>query len=174
MPALKRWLKPMMKIEKHSRPNGRIAEEIVGIVEDLTGKWFTVDVASATKRDLLFQDVICANIKKRVRAFLMFTSCEGSIQITLMGTSPKYRGSGLGSALMEHLVTYAEQLGFSEIVAFTVPPATKPSFKETLEFYRNRGFHIEREYTELWQSGALELHRSLTKTSQQSASGNVA
>jgi ribosomal protein S18 acetylase RimI-like enzyme len=150
-----------MDIEIHRRPSSHVAEEILSIVEDLTGEWFTEDVAPATRRDLLLQDAVCVREKSRVRAFLMFTSYDGAIHITLMGTSPEYRGRGFGSALIEFLVSHAEELGFWEIIAFTVRPEAKPCYRATVDFYRKRGFRVVREHGELWQSGAVELRRQL-------------
>ncbi len=152
-----------MRIEIHRRPTGSVADEIVSIVRDLTGEWFTEDVAPGTRRDLLFHDVICARSDGRLRAFLMFTSQDGAMHISLMGTSPGYRGRGLGTALIDRLAPHALELGFRELVAFTVPPAAKPAYQATLDFYRKRGFEVVREYAELWQSGALELRKSLAR-----------
>ena len=157
-----------MKIEIHSRPTGPAADEIVSIVRDLTGEWFTPDVAPATRRDLLFQDVVCVRQDGRIRAFIMFTSHDGAILITLMGTSRQCRGRGFGSALMDRLASHAKELGFGEIVTFTVPPAAKPAYQATVGFYQKRGFRVVREYAELWQSGALELRKPLTESRQQS------
>ena len=162
-----------MNIEIHSRPPGPVADDIVSIVRDFTGEWFTPDVAPATRRDLLFQDVLCVRQDGRIRAFIMFTSHDGAIQITLMGTSREFRGRGFGSALMYRLVSHARELGFGEIVTFTVPPAAKPAYQATVGFYQKRGFRIVREYTELWQSGALELRKSLSESRQQSLAADA-
>jgi ribosomal protein S18 acetylase RimI-like enzyme len=150
-------------IEMHSRPSGPVAEEILSIVRDLTGEWFTPNVAAATPRDLLFHDVVCVRQNNRVRAFAMFTSHDGAIQITLMGTSPGCRGRGFGSALIKSLVARAKEMGFTEIVVFTVPPSAKPVYQATLDFYQRRGFRVVKEYTELWEHGALELRKPLSR-----------
>ncbi|MBI5094125.1 MAG: GNAT family N-acetyltransferase [Candidatus Hydrogenedentes bacterium] len=155
-----------MEIYLHSRPAGLVAEAILSIVADLTGEWFTTDVAPATERDLLFQDVFCAIQDGRIRSFIMFTSHDGAIHITLTGTSPAYRGQGIGSALMKRLELHAGALGFDEIVVFTVPPASKPVYQATVDFYRKHGFKVVKEYRELWQNGALELRKSLRESSQ--------
>jgi ribosomal protein S18 acetylase RimI-like enzyme len=157
-----------VKIEMHSRPTGRIADDIISVVESLTGEWFTADVAPATRRDLLFQDVLCATLDECIRAFVMFTSHDGALQITLMGTHLEYRGRGIGSKLMERLVAHARSLGFDELVTLTVPPASRPAFKSTLDFYIEHGFNVAREYPGLWQSGAIELRKRLTGSGQQS------
>ena len=162
-----------MDIEIHRRPTGPTADQIVSIVGDLTGEWFTPDVAPATRLDLHFQDVVCGTQNGRVRAFIMFTSQDGAILITLMGTHPSWRGRGFGSALMGRLVTHATALGFCEIVTFTVSPASKPAYQATLAFYEKRGFAVVKEYSEFWQSGALELRKPLTESSQQSAAADV-
>jgi ribosomal protein S18 acetylase RimI-like enzyme len=150
-----------MKVEIHERPSGSVAEEILSIVEDLTDDWFTKDVAPAVRRDLLFQDTVCVRQGGRIRAFIMFTSHDGAIHITLMGTSPECRGRGYGSELIRCLVSHAEELGFGEIVTFTVPPASRPAYRATVDFYKKRGFRVVKEHASLWQSGALELRRSL-------------
>ena len=156
-----------------SRPSGPVVEEILSIVDDLTGEWFTPDVAPATRQDLLLQDVVCAKQDGRIHSFIMFTSHDGAILITLMGTHPDWRGRGLGTSLIDRLVTHAKALGFCEIVTFTVPPSTKPAYRPTLDFYERRGFTVVKEYSELWQSGTLELRKSLRNSSQQSATSDT-
>lgn len=150
-----------MNIEIHKRPSGSVAEEILSIVEELTGDWFTSDVAPATRRDLLFQDIVCVRQDGRIRAFIVFTGHDGAIHITLMGTSPEYRGRGYGSELIRCLESHAKELGFGEIVTFTVPPVSRPAYQATVDFYKKRGFRAVKEHASLWQSGALELRKSL-------------
>jgi len=150
-----------MRIEIYKRPTGPVAKEIISIVKELTGNWFTEDVAPATQRDLFFQNVVCGLEDGRICSFIMFTSHDGMIEITLMGTNPKYRGQGFGSALMERLFSFAKELGFSEIVTFTVPPTSKPAYQATVDFYQKLGFRVVKKYTELWQNGAWELRKSL-------------
>jgi len=156
-----------MEIELHSRPEGGTADEILEIVDHLTDRWFSRDVAPATRRDLLFHDVLCAKQDGRTRAFLIFTSHDGMIQITLMGTSPEYHGQGFGSALLSHLDRHARDLGFDEIVTFTVPPSSNPAYRSTVEFYEKHGFRVVKKYTELWRSGAWELRKAISGGSQQ-------
>ena len=155
-----------MEIEILSRPTGSAADEILTIVGDLTDEWFTSDVAPATRHDLLFQDVVCAKESGLIRAFIMFTSHDGAILITLMGTHPDWRGRGFGTSLIDRLVAHAKTLGFCEIVTFTVPPASKPTYRATVDFYEKRGFAVVKEYSELWQSGAWELRKSLADSRQ--------
>ena len=157
-----------MEIEIHNRPAGSIADEILEIVDRLTDRWFSPDVASATRRDLLFHDVLCAKEDGRIRSFLMFTSHDGMIQITLMGTSPDCHGQGFGSALLSRLDRHACDLGFDEIVIFTVPPSSNPAYQSTVEFYEKHGFRVIKKYTELWRSGAWELRKAVSHGSQQS------
>ncbi|MDF2648514.1 MAG: hypothetical protein K0Q73_4319 [Paenibacillus sp.] len=61
----------------------------------LTGDWFTDNVPENTSRDLLFQDMICLQLEGRIKSYIIFTSLEGRIYITLMGTHPEYRDQGL-------------------------------------------------------------------------------
>jgi len=80
----------------YQRPNFPIIAEILEIVNLLTPEWFTPNVPDDTRRDLLFQDVLCLRQDGKLVAFLVFTSWDGSLHITLMGTHPDYRGKGLG------------------------------------------------------------------------------
>lgn len=150
-----------MEIELYKRPGEPVAEEILSIVEELTGAFFTEDVAPATRLDLTFQDVLCARAEGRIRSFLMFTGLDGAIHITLMGTSSSYRRQGLGSALLKRLELHATKLGYDELVTFTVPPTAKPAYQSTVDFYQKHGFVVVKRYTELWQIGAWELRKSL-------------
>lgn len=112
--------------------------------------------------DLLFHDALClADQEGEIRSFIVFTSLDGSINNSLMGTHPDHRGRGYGSLLMNHLFKYVKSLGFDWVVAFTVPPETKPSYQSTVKFYQKLGFKIKKLYTELWESGAVELVKEL-------------
>ena len=150
-----------MEIEILQRPGGPAAAQILAIVEKLSGTWFTDDVLPAIRLDLLFQDAVCAREDNGIRAFILFTSQDGALHITLMGTDPDHRRRGYGTALMRRLEEHARQLGFAELVAFTVPPDKKPAFQDTVDFYFKCGFRLAKRYTELWQSGAWELRKVL-------------
>jgi GNAT superfamily N-acetyltransferase len=149
-------------IEHHARPSGPVADEIVRIAELLTEHWFTVNVPEDTRRDLLFHDALCLIEGGRVRSFLVFTSRDVRLEITLMGTDPAWRGRGYGSLLMERFLQHARDLGYEQVVAMTVPPEVKPVYAATVAFYKKHGFVEARRYTELWEDGALELARDLS------------
>ncbi|MGM0885020.1 MAG: GNAT family N-acetyltransferase [Bacillota bacterium] len=147
--------------ERPSKSEDPVVEQINQLIISLTGVWFTNDVAEDTLKDLFFQDVLCAEVEGRVTSFIIFTSSEGSISISLMGTHPNQHRNGFGSLLMHHLIEHVKSLGFTRIVALTVPPKFKPSYQQTVDFYEKHGFHIEKEYTELWHSGTIQLVKSL-------------
>lgn len=151
----------------HHRPaldNPDITEQIAHIAQELTGEWFTPDVAESIHLDLLFQDALCLEVEGKVFAFILFTGCDGAISITIMGASPGFRRRGYGSDLMEYLIRHASELGFNRIEVLTVPPAQKPHYGATIHFYEKHGFIIEKELTGLWQSGsALKLVRRWTQ-----------
>ena len=146
-----------MNIRLCQRPSGHVASEIVEIATLLTEHWFTSNVPDDTRYDLLFQDAFCLYDDDQLRAFLMFTSLDGSINITLMGTHPSYRRHGYGSMLINRLVQHATNLGFSKIVAMTVPADVKPAYQTTIAFYKKHGFVETKRYEELWENGAIEL-----------------
>jgi ribosomal protein S18 acetylase RimI-like enzyme len=101
-----------------------------------------------------------------LRSFLMFTSLDGCINITLMGTHPGCHGQGYGSMLIERLLQRALALGFNKIGVMTVPADMKPAYQATIGFYKKHGFVETKRYQELWESGAVELVRILSPIMQ--------
>ncbi|WP_055668721.1 GNAT family N-acetyltransferase [Desnuesiella massiliensis] len=153
-----------IEFKLYQRPSNKdIIKQIINIINSLTGKWFTENVAADTERDLLFQDVLCITIEDKIVSFIIFTCWDGSIYITLMGTKLEHQGLGLGSKLMNYFCSYIKQIGFDEIVVLTVPPKVKPSYNSTVNFYIKNGFEITQEYQEMWENGAVELIKDLAK-----------
>lgn len=147
--------------ERPTRFGNPVVQKINQIISSLTGVWFTEDVAEDTLKDLNFQDLLCAESDGQVTSFIVFTSAEGSISISLMGTDPRYQRKGFGSKLLLHFFDHVKEMGFNKIVALTVPPSSKPVYQQTVNFYEKHGFNIEKEYTELWQSGTIRLVKFL-------------
>ncbi|NHN31462.1 GNAT family N-acetyltransferase [Paenibacillus agricola] len=153
-----------LSINLYERPNrfgDPITQKINQLINSLTGIWFTEDVAAETCKDLMFQDLLCAESDGQVTSFLVFTCSEGSISISLMGTDPRYHRKGIGSKLLLHLFEHVKKMGFNKIVVLTVPPSSKPLYQQTVQFYEKHGFKIEKEFTELWQSGTVQLVKIL-------------
>jgi ribosomal protein S18 acetylase RimI-like enzyme len=142
-------------------PNTEIVEGIYDIAKSLTSKWFTVNVPDDTLRDLMFHDVFCLQRDKEILSFLVFTSRDGMMDITLVGTRLEYQRQGLGSKLIEHFFNYARGLGFENATAMTVPEDVKPAYGLTTRFYKKHGFKLVKRYNELWESGALLLVKKL-------------
>ena len=150
------------EIEVHQRPSGAIRDEIVGIVQELTSDWFTLNVPNDTYYDLGFQDVMILRDAGRIVSFIMFTCLDGTIQLSLMGTRLASRTRGFGSILIDKFSDYIKSIGFTRIMVYTVPPDKKPAYSATLRFYQNHGFRITRRFTELWESGAIQLVKELS------------
>lgn len=151
-------------ISLYKRPNPEqmdVVEQVINITAMLTPEWFTPDVPEGIPNDLMFQDLVCIEKDHVVKSFIMFTSLDGAIHVTLMGTHPDLRHKGLGSMLMQYLLGHAAGLGFTRINLLTVPPKTKSTYDSTVRFYEKHGFIIQREIPDLWQGGALELTRQL-------------
>ena len=144
-------------LERPSRNNCLVVQQIIDIVTELTEDWFTKDVPEWIENDLLFQDVICLEYGDQIRSFIIFTSIEGVLNITLMGTKPVYRNQGYGSKMMEMLFEYANDRGFRKIELLTVPPEKKSSYHSTVAFYSKHGFVRGKEYPELWDTGAVKF-----------------
>lgn len=149
------------EINIYRRPEKDVVKRIKEIAELLTERWFTENVPTDAERDLMFQDAVCLCINGIIVSFIMFTSLDGIINISLMGTHPDYRGKGFGSALMEYFFRYVKSIGFDFIKVFTVPPDVKASYQETIDFYEKNGFKVGKRYNELWENGAVELVVSL-------------
>lgn len=145
----------------YSRPPKHIIRRIKKITELLTVRWFTDNVPEDTERDLMFQDVVCLSVNGLIVSFIMFTCLDGTINISIMGTDPDYRGKGFGSSIINYFFKYVKSLGFEYIKVLTVPPEVKTSYKETISFYEKNGFKVEKRYTELWENGAVELIKRL-------------
>lgn len=136
------------------------------IARELTGEWFTPDVSKSLHLDLLFQDMLCYEDEGRILAFLMFTACDGAINISLMGARQGVRGKGYGSRLILRVIEYAAEWRFDRVELLTVPPEHKPQYAATLHFYLKHGFAVERTVLDLWQSGpALKLVRPVAQLS---------
>ena len=147
--------------ERPARNNAFVVKQITDIASKLTEDWFTDDVPEWIANDLLFQDVLCVEEGNMVIAFIMFTSIEGVLNITLMGTEPVCRNQSYGSKLMEYFVEYARVRGFRKVELLTVPPERKSSYQSTLTFYGKHGFVRVKEYPDVWDTGAVKLAKAL-------------
>jgi GNAT superfamily N-acetyltransferase len=148
-------------IQLYQRPTGKVAEEIVNLARQLTPKWFTANVPEDTRKDLLFQDAFCLRQDGRLVSFIVFTGWDGGLHITLFGTDPSQQNHGWGIIVLNRFCDYARQLHYTKIHILTVPPDIKPVYKETVQFYQNRGFVLTRRYANLWEHDAIELVKSL-------------
>lgn len=142
-------------------PNTEIVNNILDITRSLTGKWFTANVPDDTLHDLQFHDAFCLTNQQHILSFLVFTSWDGMMYITLMGTRPGSQGQGLGSRLMQYFFRYTQELGFETAVVMTVPEDVNPLYSQTIHFYQKHGFTITKRYTELWEQGAIQLRKRL-------------
>jgi ribosomal protein S18 acetylase RimI-like enzyme len=149
------------QIELYRRPDSTIINQIVTIAFLLTEQWFTPNVPKDIEKDLMFHDALCLIDKGKILSFIVFTSLDGAIYISLMGTHPEFRNTGLGSMLINHLFKYVKSIGFKHIVVFTVPPEIKSSYQSTVKFYKKHGFKVKKIYHELWERGAIELVKEL-------------
>jgi ribosomal protein S18 acetylase RimI-like enzyme len=153
-------------ISLHRRPNAAppdtaIVSGILDITRSLTGTWFTANVPGDTLNDLKFHDVLCLHRSAELLSFLVFTSWDGMLHITLMGTRPEARGQGFGSRVIEDFFRQARQLGFEKCAVMTVPEDVNPLYQGTIHFYQKHGFMIEKRYRELWEHGAVRLVKRL-------------
>jgi len=153
-------------IKLYQRPNAEpanieVVQGIYNIAKNLTSKWFTANVPDDTIRDLQFHDVFCLKRDKKILSFLIFTSRDGFLDISLFATRQEFQGQGLGSKLIECFFNHAQNLGFKTVSVMTVPPDVKPAYGPTLRFYEKHGFKIEKRSNALWESGALLLFKNL-------------
>lgn len=152
-------------IEKE--PSQDTINQIVSIAQDYVSDYFTSNVPDAIRSDLQFQRTIYLKNGSEIVSFIVFTCLDGSPHITLMATRRNYCGSGYGKLLMQYFVNHVTDLGFDSIELFTVLPQSKPVYFSTVAFYQKNGFKIEKEYPDLWESGAIKMRKcwySATKT----------
>jgi len=69
---------------------------------------------------------------------------------------PRFRGSGLGSALMDWVIAEARRMGYRELVGDTMPVMTR-----ALEMYQRMGFEQTGPYAENPTPGAIFLRLKL-------------
>lgn len=152
----------MNEIKLYKRPGiFPLVDKLRKIITELTPKWFTENVLEDTVKDLSYQDLLCLYHNSELVSFLIFTSWDGAIHITLMATKPGYQHNGLGSQLINYLCSLVKKEGFQKIVVLTVPEESKSCYKETIAFYEKNQFKKEKIYHELWESGAIKLVRNL-------------
>ncbi|WP_240420352.1 GNAT family N-acetyltransferase [Paenibacillus periandrae] len=152
------------EITLYQRPglnNHRIEQQILDITQRMVDRWFSKDVISDTLVDLKFHDVICLEREDQLKSFIIFTSYEGSIRISLMGTDPSEHNKGYGSELLKQFFNYLFINGYKKVELFTVKPNNNPQYTATIAFYQKNGFVLEKEYVEIWQGGALKLVKTL-------------
>ncbi len=147
----------MSSIVLEKQASQRTIDSIYKIVQDYTSDYFTHNLPDDTKNDLMFQQVIYLENNNEIATFIIFTCWDGSPHITLMATKREFSGKGLGKRLILHLVSYLTELGFNRIELLTVPPKVKPVYKNTIAFYESVGFTIEKEYSQLWEAGAVKM-----------------
>jgi GNAT superfamily N-acetyltransferase len=142
-------------------PNKQIVDGIYEIAKSLTSRWFTANVPDDTLQDLKFHDVLCLHKNQEILSFLVFTSRDGMLDISLFGTREELQGQGLGSKLIERFFSHARGLGFKTVSVMTVPADVKPAYGPTIRFYEKHGFIIAKRANELWENGALLLFKNL-------------
>lgn len=150
-----------MKVKLYRRPENNVIEDISGIIKLLTEKWFTQDVLYDTKKDLIYQDVMCLYQDNVLISFIIFTCWDGDINITLIGTHPDYQNKGYGTILFKYFCEYIKENGFFKVLLLTVPPEVNENYESTVKFYDKLGFKFTKKYTEIWQNGALQFVKEL-------------
>ncbi len=153
------------QIKLYQRPNAQppnkpIVDGVYEIAKSLTSKWFTANVPDEVLHDLQFHDVFCLHKADEILSFLVFTSWDGMMYISLMGTRPEFQGKGLGSKLIERFFQYTRGLGFESVAVLTIPEEYKPIYGPTIRFYEKHGFKVIRRST-FWENGALHLIKKL-------------
>jgi len=153
-------------IKLYQRPNAepvnkKVVEGIYEIAKNLTGRWFTANVPGDSMNDLKLHDAFCLEQYGKILSFLIFTSWDGMMHISLFGTRAELQRQGLGSKLIECFFQHAQGLGFENAAVMTVPEDVKPAYGPTIRFYEKHGFKLAKRANELWENGALLLVKKL-------------
>jgi ribosomal protein S18 acetylase RimI-like enzyme len=159
-------MSPNYSLKLYQRPNAKpvnkkVVQGIYEIAKSLTSQWFTANVPDETMNDLKLHDAFCLEQDSKILSFLIFTSWDGRIHISLFGTRAELQRQGLGSKLLEHFFNYARGLGFENAAVMTIPEDVKPVYGPTIRFYEKNGFKLAKRSNELWENGALLLIKKL-------------
>ena len=152
-----------MKIKIYKRPGNKkkLANKIIEIVKELTGKYFTEEVMESIPFDLYYQDLAVLYINGGIESFIIFTCIDGYITITLMATRYEDRNKGYGTILYKHFERSMIRKGFRRFLVQTVPEESNKNFHDTIEFYKRQDYKTNKMYKELWEDGALELIKEI-------------
>jgi GNAT superfamily N-acetyltransferase len=152
-----------MRIKFYKRPGNKkkLVDKIIEIIKELTGNYFTKDVMENVPFDLFYQDLVVLYVNNEIESFIIFTCIDGSITITLIATRYKNRNKGYGTILYKNFEKNMVQRGFKHFLVQTVPEEANKNYHDTIEFYKKRGYKINKLYKELWKTGALELIKEI-------------
>lgn len=150
-----------MEFTIEREPTSKTINAIYQIAKDFTVDYFTANLPDDTKNDMLFQQVMYLQIDKEIISFIVFTCWDGSPHITLIATKRDWAGKGYGKALIKKFIEYIDSIGFHRIELYTVMPESKSIYVNTVSFYEGVGFKIEKVYSQLWESGAIKMVRTL-------------
>jgi GNAT superfamily N-acetyltransferase len=150
-----------MKTKLFKRPgkNKKLMNEIKTIIDELTGNWFTKDVGQYFSIDLFYQDIFVLYNKCKIKSFIVFTCIDGFITTTIFATNYVDRNKGYGSILYNAFEKYCVKNGFKKFLIQTVPEEVNKNYHSTIKFYEKHGYKITKRYTELWESGAIEMEK---------------
>lgn len=126
-------------IKLHSRPDEDVKNTLIRIAE---AAYPTIDnVYVDMRRDMRYQDVLTIGTVNEILGFLMFTSIDGSAEITFLAINPKYQNRGLATVL---LGVFKQQMminGFTKIVVDFDTITKSETFTALYNFYLKLGFH---------------------------------
>lgn len=74
-----------------------------------------------------------------VRRVILYESDHIAVQIAALVTDPRYRGRGIGRALLGQAETWAEQAGAAQIY---LTSGNRPERREAHRFYKRAGYEI--------------------------------
>lgn len=147
-------------IDRRSAPDTR---RILEALPDWFGDPVAIDNYVAAAADPDFGSVLAVRPESVVGVALTRRHFAQAAEIHLIAVDPEHRGSGVGRALVEHIVEASEHDGCSLLSVHTVGPSFEHEpYAQTRAFYRAVGFLPLEEHDGLdWSGPSLILVRPL-------------
>ena len=135
------------------KANSKDKKEAIEIAKDLK-EWFTKEGIRNLSTDFDHNTVVIAKDNNKILGFVCYTTYCGKLLLIWMGVKREHWRNGIGTKLLEHLVSEAKSLDLYYIETETLPEEVeyKP-YEITRAFYYKNGFvkiHYKKASIEGW------------------------
>lgn len=151
---MERYLEVLRRVNMDIvKANEQEKEEALEIAKSLK-EWFTDEGIKNLEIDFDNNTVIVAKDNNQVIGFTCYTTYCGKLLLIWMGVKKDQWRNGIGTKLLEHLISEAKSLGLYYIETETLPEEVEyEPYKITRSFYYKNGFervHYKKAGIEGW------------------------